>query len=229
MSNTRFCRQCNETKPIDNFVTPSNNAHHVCKRCRADNEKERRTSSGFVNPKVSPERAAWKNMKTRCSNPNYKEYHRYGGRGIKVCDRWAGSFSSFMKDMGPKPTPDHTLDRKENDGNYEPGNCRWATRREQSLNQSRNRVVDNQGSEITIQELSELTGIHRETLATRLDAGKSGSELTTPPRKAEFFSFQGTARTISEWSALTGIHYATLYSRIKYAGWPMDRALTEPT
>ena len=78
--------------------------------------------------------AAWCEMIARCENENRKSFKNYGGRGIKVCERWRNSFVAFRDDMGPKPTQKHTLDRKENDGDYEPSNCRWATRTEQNRN-----------------------------------------------------------------------------------------------
>lgn len=79
----------------------------------------------------------WQDMRRRCLNPKRRDYARYGGRGIKVCDRWA-SFATFLADMGPRPSPKHSLDRIDNLGHYEPGNCKWATAAEQTRNRRSN-------------------------------------------------------------------------------------------
>ena len=85
------------------------------------------------NPK---EYRAWKTMRNRCNNTNYHSYHRYGGRGIKVCGRW-DSFEYFFEDMGRAPAPNYQLDRIDNDSNYTPSNCRWVTPKENSNNRSK--------------------------------------------------------------------------------------------
>lgn len=82
----------------------------------------------------TPEYVAWQSMKSRCGNPQAQNYRHYGGRGIEVCQRWQESFEAFLADMGERPSPKHSLDRIDNDGNYEPGNCRWATQKTQLTN-----------------------------------------------------------------------------------------------
>ncbi len=84
----------------------------------------------------TPEYKAWANMKDRCTKSNHKQYKDYGGRGIKVCEHWLESFENFYADMGPKPFPKilYSIDRINNDGNYEPNNCRWATSKQQADN-----------------------------------------------------------------------------------------------
>lgn len=82
----------------------------------------------------TPEFSAWASMRGRCYNPASNRYHTHGARGIKVCDRWLESFENFYTDMGNRPSPSHSLERKDNDGSYEPSNCVWATPQEQAEN-----------------------------------------------------------------------------------------------
>ena len=84
--------------------------------------------------KVTKEYRAWRNMKDRCYNKKHSSYKNYGGRSIKVCKRWLHSFENFLKDVGLSPSPIYSLDRIDNDGDYKPSNCRWATSKEQTRN-----------------------------------------------------------------------------------------------
>jgi len=86
----------------------------------------------------------WANMKTRCYNSHIIQYQDYGGRGIKVCDHWRNSFENFFKDMGKAPSSNHSIERIDNDSNYQPGNCKWVTDQEQANNKRDNRMIGNQ-------------------------------------------------------------------------------------
>lgn len=129
----------------------------------------------------TPEWLAWKNMHTRCSNPAYASFHRYGGRGIKVDPRWA-SFDQFLSDMGPRPSPAHSIDRIDNDGPYSPENCRWATRGEQASNRRTNRMLVFGGKQTTLSDLARQSGISVQLLSYRLRAGWTLEKAITAPR-----------------------------------------------
>ncbi len=102
--------------------------------------------------KGTPEHNSWQAMKGRCYNPNNKQYNDYGGRGIKVCDRWLNNFENFLADMGKKPTPAHSLDRIDVNGDYAPENCRWATREEQNNNKRCSIMVEHNGKTQTFKQ-----------------------------------------------------------------------------
>ncbi len=97
-----------------------------------------RTHCGCETPRPTVdhkgEYTSWTMMKRRCYFPSHIGYPHYGGRGIKVCDRWFNSFANFLDDLGPKPTPRHSIDRIDNDGSYTPDNCKWSTPKEQAAN-----------------------------------------------------------------------------------------------
>lgn len=97
----------------------------------------------------------WQQMRFRCTNPNNESYAGYGGRGIRVCPQWDMSFETFRDDMGPRPSLSHTLDRINNDGNYEPGNVRWATASQQARNRKTTRMVKAWGETKSVIEWSE--------------------------------------------------------------------------
>jgi hypothetical protein len=104
-----------------------------CKSGIHNNIGNRARTHGMSRRGIS-EYSAWLSMKQRCSNPNYRNYKFWGGRGIAVCERWKDSFENFFSDMGKKPTPQHSLDRIDNDKGYGPDNCRWVTRSVQNSN-----------------------------------------------------------------------------------------------
>lgn len=115
----------------------------------------------------TPEYRSWVAMKQRCYNPKTTGYENYGGRGIEVSERWQ-LFDNFLADMGRRPTESHSLDRIDNDKGYEPGNCRWATRKEQSSNTRRCRFHEWNGEICTMARLAEIAGLSRPTMFKRL-------------------------------------------------------------
>jgi hypothetical protein len=109
-----------------------------------------------------PEYRVWADMRQRCNNPNNPAYFRYGGRGISVCERWEESFENFWEDMGPRPEGNFSIERKDNNGNYEPGNCCWVPMREQAANTRKNRYIDGRVQSHVAQEMGvTLTCIRR--------------------------------------------------------------------
>lgn len=112
---------------------------------------------------------SWEAMVRRCTLPSQSNYADYGGRGIAVCAEWRADFEAFLRDMGLAPSDSHSIDRYPNvNGNYEPGNCRWATRAEQANNKRSSRVVSFNGREMTIREWADATGIAYGTLWRRI-------------------------------------------------------------
>lgn len=128
----------------------------------------------------SKEYNTWIKIRDRCGNPNNKKYQDYGGRGISVCDRWDSSYEAFLADMGRSPSASHSIDRyPDNDGNYEPGNCRWATNLEQARNKRRHRFVSLNGGIVPLSEACEAAGVNYRSALYRLNSGKSW--LPKPP------------------------------------------------
>lgn len=129
-----------------------------------------------VQQSQTPEYRAWINMISRCENPNTPNFCNYGGRGITVCEKWRQSFPAFLADLGQRPTPHHSVDRIDNSRGYEPGNCRWATQRQQCRNFRRNRMVEIDDRSITLVEAVEERGLKYNTVLYRILRGKSAAE-----------------------------------------------------
>lgn len=116
----------------------------------------------------TPEYKTWQAMRFRCSNPSHVHFADYGGRGIKVCERWRESFSAFLEDVGPRPSRQFTLDRIDNSKGYEPGNCQWSTRKQQANNRRTNRVVVIRGVEANATEWAHAAGLPADCVGMRL-------------------------------------------------------------
>ncbi len=120
-----------------------------------------------------PEYRTWRHMKSRCLNPNVPEYRYDGARGITISPRWLDSYEAFLADVGRRPGPDYRLERIDNDGNYEPGNCRWATIKEQSRIRRSNHMVTCDRRSQSIAAWAEELGIKFHTLKNRVRRGWS--------------------------------------------------------
>lgn len=118
-----------------------------------------------------PEYRIWVSAKQRCYDPNCKPYKHYGGRGIRMHEEWRASYSAFLADVGRRPSDKHSLDRENNNGNYEPGNCRWVTVDTQSRNRRSNRLVEYGGATHTVTDWAQKLGIKRGTVFARLGRG----------------------------------------------------------
>lgn len=130
----------------------------------------------------SPEYGVWSRLRERCNNPNNPGFKNYGGRGISVCARWLEGFENFFEDMGPRPSSAHSIDRINNDGNYEPSNCRWATRTEQSRNNRANVTAVINGELLYAADACKRVGITQASLSDRLARGWSVERAFTEPK-----------------------------------------------
>lgn len=137
-------------------------------------------------PKARKSYTRYHKMLARCYNPKNLMYHRYGGRGIKVCDRWLGEggYTRFMDDMGECPDPSLSIDRIDNNGDYSPENCRWADRLTQNRNTGRNRLVEIDGISKCIEEWASVSGISSHCIAKRLKRGWGAREAVFTPEQS---------------------------------------------
>ena len=176
----------------------------------------------------------YRNMMARCADATLP---RYGGRGVKVCEHWLQSFENFYEDMGDPPTRCHSIERKNNNGDYCPSNCRWATRKEQNRNTSRNIFLEFGGERLVLKDWAIRLGLCEATLRGRLrrgwtveevlSVGKRSSKEVQVGRKSgnHFLTYDGKTLVIAEWARILGIGKSTIRQRI-LAGWTTEKALT---
>lgn len=183
---------------------------------------------------------AWRNMKARCQNKNLPNYHRYGGRGIKVCDEWLGKdgFENFLTSMGLRPSPEYSLDRKNNDKDYTPENCKWSTAKEQSNNQETNIRLTYNGETLTLAQWAEKIGMKYDQIRARYRYGWSAEDILKNPKNAhtkersndkntKLLTYKGKTMNIAQWAKELGCSYEIVRTRVRN-GWSVERTLETP-
>lgn len=210
--------------------------HKTCKCIRRTIALANSAKLATHNLTKSPTYRSYTSMITRCYREIDQAYPNYGGRGIKVCDRWLESFENFLADMGLRPA-DKTLDRKDPNKGYEPGNCRWATRKEQSETRRDSIFLEHNGRRMSLKDWAAEVGINYPTLHHRVAKLKMSPEeaLTRPVEKNKFKSedniriieFNGVSRPLSEWAKILGASPHVISGRL-CIGWTIERALTQP-
>lgn len=176
---------------------------------------KRRATHGMYRTRIYQ---LWQGMKDRCRNPNNARFHRYGGRGITVCDRWQ-EFDNFFADMGDPPAG-MTLDRIDTDGNYEPTNCRWASRKQQQNNMSTNTHVTHNGKTQTLAEWAAELGIPYSRIVYRHTRGWQPPELFNDDNMKgktvkHLVEYEGEMIPLKEASQRSGVPMQTLYWRMR--------------
>lgn len=143
-----------------------------------------------------PEYGVWCEMKARCRKSHHKHYVNYGARGIKVCDRW-NLFYVFLEDMGRRPSDNHTIERIDNEGDYEPSNCKWATRKEQIRNRRNSIILEYEGKKITLQDIADKHKVRYQSIVGRYKNGWSVSEkiLKSPLNNLEASRLYGVSKS----------------------------------
>lgn len=171
----------------------------------------------------------WSKMKCRCVNSNNPKYKNYGARGIKVCDRWMNSFESFLEDMGEQPEGT-SLDRINNDGDYEPSNCRWATSEQQNNNKRNTAYLTYNGKTQSLTQWARELEIAKTSLQNRLLRGWSLEKALSTPATAPnqtILSWNGKTQTLNEWAAELEVNSNALLKRL-HRGWSVEKVLSTP-
>lgn len=176
----------------------------------------------------SKEHKCWMDMKDRCTNPQDKSYKNYGGRGIRYCKEWE-SFEAFYKHMGDAPSKKHSIERENVNGDYEPSNCKWATRKEQSINKRNTVFAEIDGVIKSVVEWCEIYNVDYKRTSRRVRNGMDIKEAIKIPLNDHFtkLSLNGKTMTLQEWEKETGLPAQVIKSRLSY-GWSVEDSLTRP-
>lgn len=205
-----------------------------CGCLRRERALEACTTHGLSGGKEQSSRLyrIWRNMKSRCFNSKTPKFKNHGGRGITICSEWLASYVNFHEWATNNGYKDSlVIERIDNNGNYDPGNCKWATYTEQNLNKRENHRVTFKGETKTLTEWGAELGIKFTTLSSRLTDYGWGVEktLNTPvgAHRKRVIEYQGETRTLSEWSKKLGLGYKLLHKRL-VSGWGPERILNTP-
>ncbi|MFI1165588.1 hypothetical protein ACH4UM_18730 [Streptomyces sp. NPDC020801] len=171
--------------------------------------------------------STWRTMIRRCHNPAAHNYPRYGGRGIHVCPAWRDSFDQFLAEIPPRPSPEYSLERVDNNRGYEPGNVRWATPREQARNTRTNHYLTALGQTRLLEEWVEITGIPKSTLFNRIRRGWDDEAVITTPVRPKAPDNSVVPAGANQLAAEHGLTPETVAARIR-RGWDLTRAITQP-
>lgn len=179
---------CGTRRSVDASSLKRGSSHNCgCLRLKAVSERNRTHGATTADSPYYWEYKSWSAMKNRCSNPRSIDWPNYGGRGIRVSERWLGTdgLMNFVRDVGKRPSQKYSLERIDPNGHYEPGNCRWATSREQARNKRTTRWVVVGGQRMTLSDAAERADMSPYKLWQRLDKGMTPDEAlsATPPRK----------------------------------------------
>lgn len=218
-----------------------------CRTCRTreslisyhKHKKARNTTKALWRSKQPKEYFVWDGIKQRCYNLKHKQYKDWGGRGITMCDRWRESFDHFLEDMGPRPSSKYSIERSDNNGNYEPGNCFWATKKQQAANRrtsfvNRTRIsgetkINYFGDEITLDELSAITGIHISVVADRYGRfGDVSSIVNKNINITRIHMYRNVSYALYELSLISGVPYARMKARVSKYKWDIAKAVETP-
>lgn len=225
-----LCDCGSEKRILASALNP--NGSKSCGCLRRDVTIKRGTSHGLY---YHPLWRTYQNIIARCEAPNHKSFHNYGGRGIGMCPKWRNDFLSFVADMGTKPSPKHSIDRVNNDGNYEPGNCKWKTMKEQSFNRRTNLLI-------TIGEITQPLGMwcrqygkkysmvnHRLRKGWEINRALFQENVKTLQEKARreaTITVLGVTKPVQEWASAIGLSPKHLMQRIN-RGWSAEKSVSQ--